>query len=86
MRPKAPFDPNNLRSILSHGKRRGRKKTVSWVEDSNIKEVFYFEMDDTERGNFLNNTFLYLCLFLRGEEWDVVNKSCNCQLYIFHNI
>lgn len=45
-----PEDPNHLRSILSHGRRRGRKKNVRWVDDKNIKEIFYFEMDDTERG------------------------------------
>ncbi|GIY53347.1 hypothetical protein CDAR_39612 [Caerostris darwini] len=46
-------DPNEIRSILSHGRRRGKKKSVKWVEDENIKEIFYFELDETERVNVL---------------------------------
>ncbi|XP_054715225.1 serine/threonine-protein phosphatase 1 regulatory subunit 10-like isoform X2 [Uloborus diversus] len=50
---KPPFDPDQLRSILSHGRRRGKKKSVQWVEDNNLKEIFYFELDETERVNVL---------------------------------
>ncbi|GFT82755.1 hypothetical protein NPIL_57941 [Nephila pilipes] len=46
-------DPNQIRSILSHGRRKGRKKSVKWVEDENIREIFYFELDETERVNVL---------------------------------
>ncbi|XP_055954086.1 serine/threonine-protein phosphatase 1 regulatory subunit 10-like isoform X2 [Argiope bruennichi] len=50
---KVSSDPNHFRSILSHGRRRGKKKSVKWVEDENIKEIFYFELDETERVNVL---------------------------------
>ncbi|CAL1269525.1 unnamed protein product [Larinioides sclopetarius] len=50
---KALTDPNHLRSILSHGRRRGKKKSVKWVEDENMREIFYFELDETERVNVL---------------------------------
>lgn len=30
------------------------KKKVSWVEDINLKQIFYFELDETERGKSLN--------------------------------
>jgi hypothetical protein len=26
------------------------KKKVSWVDDANLKQIFYFELDETERG------------------------------------
>ncbi|GFR26369.1 hypothetical protein TNCT_449722 [Trichonephila clavata] len=46
-------DPNQIRSILSHGRRKGKKKSVKWVEEENIREIFYFELDETERVNVL---------------------------------
>lgn len=50
--PETPVSlPNEVRSILSHGRRKGKKKSVQWVEEENIKEIFYFEMDETERGS-----------------------------------
>ncbi|XP_035221646.1 serine/threonine-protein phosphatase 1 regulatory subunit 10-like isoform X3 [Stegodyphus dumicola] len=51
--PNVAVDPNKLKSILSHGRRRGRKKSVKWVDDSSLKEIFYFEMDENERVNVL---------------------------------
>ncbi|XP_015903412.1 serine/threonine-protein phosphatase 1 regulatory subunit 10 isoform X2 [Parasteatoda tepidariorum] len=52
---KQPLDPNHLRSILSHGRRKSHKKSVKWVEDVNLKEIFYFELDETERINVLKH-------------------------------
>ena len=32
--------------------RKGRKrKTVTWPEEGKLREYFYFELDETERGN-----------------------------------
>ncbi|XP_053902950.1 serine/threonine-protein phosphatase 1 regulatory subunit 10-like isoform X3 [Malaclemys terrapin pileata] len=31
--------------------KKGKKKTVSWPEESKLREYFYFELDDTERVN-----------------------------------
>ena len=40
----SPGDPNQLT-------RKGRKrKTVTWPEEGKLREYFYFELDETERG------------------------------------
>ena len=31
-------------------KKGRKKKTVSWPEESKLREYFYFELDETERG------------------------------------
>ena len=51
MKPvESPGDPSQLT-------RKGRKrKTVTWPEEGKLREYFYFELDETERGE--RSTFL----------------------------
>ena len=37
-----------------------KKKRVSWAEDDNLVMVHYFEMDESERGDYKENNFLPL--------------------------
>lgn len=44
--------PKALKSVLFHGKRRpGPKRSVKWKEESELVEIQYFELDETERVN-----------------------------------
>lgn len=31
-------------------KRKKKKKKVTWADDHRIRQIFYFELDETERG------------------------------------
>lgn len=44
-------DADGLRGVLVHHKKRGPKKSVSWRNDSELEEIQYFELDETERVN-----------------------------------
>ncbi|XP_076343040.1 serine/threonine-protein phosphatase 1 regulatory subunit 10-like isoform X2 [Tachypleus tridentatus] len=44
-----------LQSILSHGKRKKEKKMVKWPQEHKLQQVYFFEMDETERVN-VNHT------------------------------
>ncbi|XP_078604470.1 serine/threonine-protein phosphatase 1 regulatory subunit 10-like isoform X3 [Branchiostoma floridae x Branchiostoma japonicum] len=47
-----PPEPYKGGSILVSARRKNRrKKSVKWAVDDAIKEVFYFEMDESERAN-----------------------------------
>ena len=43
---------SKLKSVLASAGRSSEKvkKKVSWVDDASLKEIFIFEMDETERG------------------------------------
>lgn len=43
----SPVDPSQSAQLTKKGK---KKKTVSWPEESKLREYFYFELDETERG------------------------------------
>ena len=58
------------KGLLTTGatKVKKKKKSVTWKEDHEIKEIFYFEMDEDERGNYGNQVpllilSLFVCLF-----------------------
>ncbi|XP_023220743.1 serine/threonine-protein phosphatase 1 regulatory subunit 10-like [Centruroides sculpturatus] len=51
IKPRKKSENGQLCSILIHGKRREKKKSVRWAEESELKQVFHFEMDETERVN-----------------------------------
>jgi hypothetical protein len=40
------------KGLLTTGatKVKKKKKSVTWKDDNEIKEIFYFEMDEDERG------------------------------------
>lgn len=42
---------DGLKGVLVHHKKRGPKKSVKWRNDSELEEVQYFELDETERVN-----------------------------------
>lgn len=42
---------DGLRGVLIHHKRRVTKKSVKWRADSELEEIQYFELDETERVN-----------------------------------
>lgn len=42
---------DGLRGVLIYHKKRGPKKQVKWKVDSELEEVQYFELDETERVN-----------------------------------
>lgn len=42
---------NGLRGVLVYHKKRGPKKQVKWKVESELEEVQYFELDETERVN-----------------------------------
>lgn len=50
----ASASSGEVKSILSMVKRKSKKKSVRWREDKDLKEFFYFEMDETERVNVNN--------------------------------
>ena len=41
------------KGLLTTGatKKKKHKKTVSWKEEGELHEIFYFELDEDERGN-----------------------------------
>uniref|UniRef100_A0A6P7EXL0 Serine/threonine-protein phosphatase 1 regulatory subunit 10-like n=1 Tax=Diabrotica virgifera virgifera TaxID=50390 RepID=A0A6P7EXL0_DIAVI len=39
------------KGVLLHSKRKGPKKTISWKNDTDLVEIRYFELDETERVN-----------------------------------
>lgn len=41
-------------SSLASNKKKKKKKAVTWAEESNLKQIFYFELDETERVNVNN--------------------------------
>lgn len=51
IKPRKKSENGQLCSILIHSKRREKKKTVRWAEESELKQVYHFEMDETERVN-----------------------------------
>lgn len=44
-------DPGTVRGVLVyHRPADRRRKSVKWRQEDDLQEVFYFEMDETERG------------------------------------
>ncbi|XP_059059268.1 serine/threonine-protein phosphatase 1 regulatory subunit 10 [Achroia grisella] len=42
---------NGLKGVLCYHKRKGPKKSIKWKPDSELEEIQYFELDETERVN-----------------------------------
>lgn len=47
-KPNALAEPRGDEEILT--KKGKKKKNVSWAEEEQLKEYFYFDLDETERG------------------------------------
>ena len=52
---KPALNAAGLKSVLVHTKRKGPKKTIKWKPDSELVEVQFFELDETERVNVTRN-------------------------------
>lgn len=55
-KPNALAEPRGEEETLT--KKGKKKKNVRWAEEDNLKEYFYFDLDETERGknDFLTRT------------------------------
>ncbi|XP_041978594.1 serine/threonine-protein phosphatase 1 regulatory subunit 10 [Aricia agestis] len=42
---------NGLKGVLCYHRRKGPKKSIKWKPDSELEEIQYFELDETERVN-----------------------------------
>lgn len=49
--PGTPLAPGEVKGVLVYHRVNRRKKKVRWVEDENIKQIRFFELDETERVN-----------------------------------
>lgn len=48
---------DGIRGVLVYHKRKGPKKSVKWRQESELEEIQYFELDETERVN-VTKTFM----------------------------
>ncbi|RWS08106.1 Serine/threonine-protein phosphatase 1 regulatory subunit 10-like protein, partial [Dinothrombium tinctorium] len=61
-------EPKQLKSILCYGKKLAqKKKSVRWQSDEKIREVKYFELDETERTNVSRNFGEFRALEMKNE-------------------
>lgn len=50
-------EPREEESLTKKGK---KKKTVHWPEDEQLKNYFYFDLDETERGKVCISLHIFL--------------------------
>ncbi|CAH0603233.1 unnamed protein product [Chrysodeixis includens] len=67
---------NGLKGVLCYHKRKGPKKSIKWKPDSELEEVQYFELDETERVN-VTKTFTDMKYLERIHERDAFQKGRN---------
>lgn len=61
-KPNALSEPRGEEESLT--KKGKKKKSVRWADDEQLKEYFYFDLDETERGTDRNqHTNTSLCMF-----------------------
>lgn len=60
-KPNALAEPRGEEESLT--KKGKKKKSVRWAEEDQLKEYFYFDLDETERGKDKTNLFTppYIC-------------------------
>lgn len=60
-KPNALSEPRGEEESLT--KKGKKKKSVRWAEEEQLKEYFYFDLDETERGKdgTISLTALYMC-------------------------
>lgn len=79
--PQEPVEPhtltvNGLRGVLCYHKRKGPKKSIKWKPDTELEEIQYFELDETERVN-VTKTFTDMSHLERVHEREAFQKSRN---------
>ncbi|CAB3231162.1 unnamed protein product [Arctia plantaginis] len=67
---------NGLKGVLCYHKRKGPKKSIKWKPDSELEEIQYFELDETERVN-VTKTFTDMKYLERIHERDAFQKGRN---------
>lgn len=67
---------NGLKGVLCYHKRKGPKKSIKWKPDSELEEVQYFELDETERVN-VTKTFTDAKHLERVHERESFQKARN---------
>ncbi|CAH2066527.1 unnamed protein product, partial [Iphiclides podalirius] len=67
---------NGLKGVLCYHKRKGPKKTIKWKPDSELEEIQYFELDETERVN-VTKTFTDMKYLERINEREAFEKARN---------
>jgi len=62
-KPNALSEPRGEEETLT--KKGKKKKSVRWAEEDNLKEYFYFDLDETERGKTTLSalTLLFISLY-----------------------
>lgn len=67
-------DINGLKGVLSYAKRKGPKKSIRWKPESDLVEIQYFELDETERIN-VTKTFMDMARMEMSGEREALLKS-----------
>lgn len=67
---------NGLKGVLCYHKRKGPKKSIKWKPDSELEEIQYFELDETERVN-VTKTFTDMKYLERINEREAFQKARN---------
>lgn len=67
---------NGLKGVLCYHKRKGPKKSIRWKPDSELEEIQYFELDETERVN-VTKTFTDMKHLERIHEREAFQKARN---------
>uniref|UniRef100_A0A1E1WAA9 TFIIS N-terminal domain-containing protein n=1 Tax=Pectinophora gossypiella TaxID=13191 RepID=A0A1E1WAA9_PECGO len=67
---------NGLKGVLCYHKRKGPKKSIKWKPDTELEEIQYFELDETERVN-VTRTFTDMKYLEKINERDAFQKARN---------
>ncbi|KAJ0181760.1 hypothetical protein K1T71_002482 [Dendrolimus kikuchii] len=67
---------NGLKGVLCYHKKKGPKKSIKWKPDSELEEIQYFELDETERVN-VTKTFTDMKYLERIHEREAFQKGRN---------
>ncbi|XP_045510875.1 serine/threonine-protein phosphatase 1 regulatory subunit 10 [Colias croceus] len=67
---------NGIKGVLCYHKRKGPKKSIKWKPDSELEEIQYFELDETERVN-VTKTFTDMKYLERVHEREAFQKARN---------
>ncbi|KAG6446283.1 serine/threonine-protein phosphatase 1 regulatory subunit 10 isoform X2 [Manduca sexta] len=68
---------NGLKGVLCYHKKKGPKKSIKWKPDSELEEIQYFELDETERVNVTKTSFTDMKYLERINEREAFQKARN---------